>query len=136
MRPAVEPQASPEQEVDFLLADLLRGVALTDEEMGRARAIVRADVTARRAELERRLAILRASVQASSEVTRPAPHEPGSAWDRDMAIRAERDAALAALLRTDVQRATFAENAAAQRRMIEEVLSRARRQSGGGPVGG
>lgn len=131
MRPGVEPQASSEQEVEFLVADLLRGVPLTDAEMERARAIVRVDVMARRAELEHRLATLRADVVARRDTPPPPPGEPWAAWDRGVELMAERDAALAALLRTDEQRDTFAENAAAQRHEIEEALSRAGLQRGG-----
>ena len=110
-----ERQASPEREVESIVATLLRGVPLADAEMERARAIVRADVVARRA------------------VPPPPPAEPWAAWDRGAALMAERDAALAALLRTDAQREAFAGNAAAHRRTIDALRRGVERPQGGGP---
>jgi len=118
MKPEVELQASPEQELDSLVSDLLRGVPLDTAELERARAIVRTDVVARR------------------EVPPAPPEAPWAAWDRGVALMAERDAALAALLQTDAQRAAFAGNAAAQRRLIEDLRRQAELQRGGGPLAG
>lgn len=118
MRPAVERQASPEQEVDSLIADLFRGVPLGEDELEHARAVVRADVVARR------------------EVPVPPPGRPWAAWDRGAALMAERDAALATLLRTDAQRAAFARNAAAHRRTLEGLRREVERRRGDGPIVG
>jgi hypothetical protein len=118
MTPTYERQASPEQEIDSLAAALLRGVPLSAMELAQARTIVQADVVARR------------------EVPPPPPEAPWAAWDSGVALMAERDAALAALLRTDAQRAAFEANAAAQRRMIEELRTGAERQHNGGPLAG
>jgi hypothetical protein len=99
MRPAVERQASPDQEVSFALAELLRGVPLSAAEEAAAAEIVRADVLARRE-----------------------PHQPGEdGWARSLQSMAERDAALRALLSTEAQRAAFDANAAEQSRLLEEV---------------
>jgi hypothetical protein len=116
--PSYEPQASIEQEVDSLVSTLLRGVSLGASELDRARTIVRADVAARR------------------EVPPSPPAQPWAAWDRGVALMAERDEALAALLHTNAQHATFTENAAAHRRMIENLRREAERQRGGGPLAG
>lgn len=118
MRPIVERQASLESEVESLIADLFRGVSLTDVEREQARAIVRADAIARR------------------ESPFPPSGQPWAAWDRGAALMAERDAALATLLHTDAQRAAFAHNAAAHRRMLEGLRREVERRRSDGPVAG
>ena len=110
MPPTYERQASPDREVELLTAELLRGVPLTEAELERARAVVRANVVARR------------------DVPPPPPEEPFAALDRGIALMAERDAALTALLTRDAQRAPLAENLAAQRRLIAELRQRAEEQ--------
>jgi len=114
MPDAVERQASIDQEAQFTVAELLRGVPLSDAERNRARAIIRAEVEARRA------------------VPRPPPASPWAAWDRGLELMAERDAALTALLATDAQRTALAANLAAQRQMLVELRRKAEEQQGSG----
>ncbi|AHG92878.1 hypothetical protein J421_5367 (plasmid) [Gemmatirosa kalamazoonensis] len=99
MSPILEIRATPDQQVDFALAALFRGVALSDAEREGAEAVIRADVLAR------------------SEP--PAPGEDG--WERDLRSMVERNVKLRALLATEAQRVAFDANATAQRQLLEEV---------------
>lgn len=99
--PHAVPAATPEQFVQSLIAHLF------------------ADVVARRAARhERVLAIMPSNVLARGAARLPSSDQPWAAWDHDLALVAERDAAIAATLRTDAQRAAFAANAAAHRQMV------------------
>lgn len=105
-----ERQATVEREVELIVAELLRGVSLSEMEEERARAIIRADVEARRA-LPRSPA--------------DAPFATFATFDRGLASMDERDTALRAMLATAARRAALEANVAVQREVHVDLRRRA-----------